>query len=102
MKNETILKTQIVQCSKDKSSGKSPHVTRRAGKSTILTVETFPKETATSMNASMKKERVTKAGEETMVESLRAARQETFYCGLTLPKHMKNHWNAEVAISRQE
>ena len=34
-------------------------------------------------------ERVTKAGEETIVESLRAARQETFYCGLTLPKHMK-------------
>ena len=42
------------------------------------------------MNASMKKERVTKTGEETMVESLYPARQETFDCELTLQKHAKN------------
>ena len=41
------------------------------------------------MNASMKKERVIKASEETMVESLYLARQETFYCGLILQKHAK-------------
>ena len=35
------------------------------------------------MNASMKTERVTEAGEETMVESLYPARRETLYCGLT-------------------
>ena len=42
------------------------------------------------MNASMKKERVTKAGEETMVKALYPARRETFTADLHCKNMKKN------------
>ena len=93
------FETQIVQCSKDKSSGNHPR--DPAGREIhYLDSWNLPERTAASRNAPMKKERVTKAGEEKMVESFYPARREIFYCELTLQKHAK-HWNTESALSRR-
>ena len=69
------FETQTVQCSKDKSKGNHPRDPARR-EIHYLDSWNFPERTAASINASMKKERVTKAGEETMVVSWYSARRE--------------------------
>ena len=90
--NEAILKHKSYNVRKIKANIEAQeitHVTWRAGKPLSRQLKPSRKNSCINECIDEERERVTKTGEETMVESFYPAGRETFYCGL-LCKNMKN------------
>ena len=94
------FETQIVQCSKDKSSGNHPRDPARREIHYLDSWNLFER-TAAPMNASMKKERERK-GVRRQWSYLDTRRAGKPFTADLLCKNMPKHWNTEFAISQEE